>query len=114
VEIPIGASKNTCEIDDKTRIEEQIMSSQTFHQTPGGRIQEITEGVQFGLENLESFDPVTQELYRLLLAMIQYNLMIQKAEKIEVTPGSRAKRWSCYELKTKLEEPSRRSEPDLD
>jgi hypothetical protein len=71
-------------------------------------------GVQFGLENLKSFDLATQELYRLLPVMIHDNPMIQKAEKIEVTPGSRAKRWSCYELKAKLEEPSRRSEPDLD
>jgi hypothetical protein len=90
------------------------MSSQIFHQTPGGHVWEITVGVQFGLENLESFDPATQELYRLLPVMIHDNPMIQKAEKIEVTPGSRAKHWSCYELKTKLEEPPRRSEPELD
>jgi hypothetical protein len=40
------------------------MSSQLFHRTPRVRIQEITAGVQFRLGIIESFDPVTQELYR--------------------------------------------------
>jgi hypothetical protein len=30
-----GASKTTCEIDDKNRIEEQFIYSQIFHRTPG-------------------------------------------------------------------------------
>jgi hypothetical protein len=38
----IGASKNTCEIDNKNRIKELYISSQTFHRTPGGRVQKIT------------------------------------------------------------------------
>jgi hypothetical protein len=46
-------------------IEEQFISSQVFHRTPGGRVQETTVGVQFESLILESFDPVTQELYRL-------------------------------------------------
>jgi hypothetical protein len=43
----IGASKNTYEIDDKNRIEEQFISSQSFHRTPGERIWEITTKEQF-------------------------------------------------------------------
>jgi hypothetical protein len=56
-----NASKTTSDIDNKNRIKEQFRSSQAFHQTPG---------VQFEPRNLESFDPVTQELYRLLPATI--------------------------------------------
>jgi hypothetical protein len=59
-----GASKTTCEIDDKNRLEKQFISSQAFHRTPGGRVREITTGEQFKPRNLESFDPTTQELYR--------------------------------------------------
>jgi hypothetical protein len=33
-----GASKTTCEIDDKNRIEEQFISSQVFHRTPSMRV----------------------------------------------------------------------------
>jgi hypothetical protein len=46
------------------------MSSHAFHQTPGGRVREITVRVQFGVGNLEFFDPTTQEVYRLLPATI--------------------------------------------
>jgi hypothetical protein len=46
------------------------MSSQSFHRTPGGRVQKIIMGVQFELGNLESFRPATQELYRLHSAII--------------------------------------------
>jgi hypothetical protein len=46
------------------------MSSQSFHRTPDGRVQEITTEVQFELVNLESFGPATQELYRLHPAII--------------------------------------------
>jgi hypothetical protein len=42
-----SASKTTCEIDHKNRIEEQFISSQVFHQTPGGRVREITVGERF-------------------------------------------------------------------
>jgi hypothetical protein len=59
-----GASKITCEIDNKNRIEEQFISSQSFHQTPGGRVREITAKEQFKPRILESFVPTTQELYR--------------------------------------------------
>jgi hypothetical protein len=34
VKIRIGVSKNTCNIDDKNRIKEQYISSQSFHRTP--------------------------------------------------------------------------------
>jgi hypothetical protein len=44
-----------------TKIE--FKSSQAFHRTSGVRIQEITTGEQFEPQILESFDPVTQELY---------------------------------------------------
>jgi hypothetical protein len=54
-----------CNIDDKNRVKEQYISSQAFHRTPGGRVGEITAGEQFEARILESFDPVTQELYRL-------------------------------------------------
>jgi hypothetical protein len=37
------------------------MSSQIFHRTPDGRIQEITAGEQLEPRILESFDPVTQD-----------------------------------------------------
>jgi hypothetical protein len=58
------------EIDDKNRIKEQFISSQAFHRTPGGHIQEITARERFEPRILKSFDPVTQELYRLLPAMM--------------------------------------------
>jgi hypothetical protein len=60
----IGASKNTSDINDNNRIKEQFISSQAFHQTPGGRIREITIWVQLELENLEFFDPAAQEQHR--------------------------------------------------
>jgi hypothetical protein len=40
------------------------MYSQTFHRTPDRRVQKITVEEQFKPQNIESFDPVTQELYR--------------------------------------------------
>jgi hypothetical protein len=46
------------------------MSSQTFHRIIGGRVPEITAGERFEPRILESFDPVTQELYQLLPATI--------------------------------------------
>jgi hypothetical protein len=52
------------EIDDKNQIEEQFISSHVFHRTPGESVRETTAGEQFEPQNLESFDPVTQELYR--------------------------------------------------
>jgi hypothetical protein len=38
------------------------MLSESFHRTPGERVQKITAEVRFGLENLEFFDPVTQDM----------------------------------------------------
>jgi hypothetical protein len=60
------ASKTTSEIDDKNRIEEQFISSQVFHRTPDRRVRKITVEEQFESRTLESFDPVIQELYRLI------------------------------------------------
>jgi hypothetical protein len=50
--------------DNKNKIKNRFISSQTFHRTSDGRVQKITTGEQLELENLESFDPVTQELCR--------------------------------------------------
>jgi hypothetical protein len=41
-ETRINARKNTCEIDDKNQLKKQFISSQAFHRTSGGRIQEFT------------------------------------------------------------------------
>jgi hypothetical protein len=60
-EIRVDAGKTTCEIDGKNQIKEQFISSHAFHQTPSGRIREISTGEQFEPRNLESFDPTTQE-----------------------------------------------------
>jgi hypothetical protein len=51
-EIRNGVSK----INDKNWIEEQFISSQAFHQTTGGRVQETTAGEHLELGNLELFD----------------------------------------------------------
>jgi hypothetical protein len=59
-----GASKTTCKINDKNRLEKQFISSQSFHRTPGGRVRETTAREQFKPRILESFDPTTQESYR--------------------------------------------------
>jgi hypothetical protein len=39
-----GASKITSEIHDKNQIEEQFISPQAFHRTPGGRVHKTTMG----------------------------------------------------------------------
>jgi hypothetical protein len=70
VETRNGASKTTCEIDDKNQIEEQFISSQSFHRAPGGRIQKTTTGEQLKLENLDLFDPVAQDKTNFLPATI--------------------------------------------
>jgi hypothetical protein len=54
-----------CEIGNKNRLEKQYMPSEAFHRTPDGRIKEIIAEVRFGLGNLESFNPVTQDTDRL-------------------------------------------------
>jgi hypothetical protein len=54
----------------KNRVKKQFISSQAFYRTPGGHVREITAGEQFEPRILKSFDPVTQELYRLLPATI--------------------------------------------
>jgi hypothetical protein len=59
-----AASKTTSEINDKNWIEKQFMSSEAFHQTPDGRIQESIAEEQFKPRIFESFKPVTQKLYR--------------------------------------------------
>jgi hypothetical protein len=70
VKIQNSASKTTCEIDVKNWIEEQFISSQAFHRITGGHVQKITAVERFKPRNLESLDPMTQELYRYLPAMI--------------------------------------------
>jgi hypothetical protein len=79
-----SASKTTCEIDDKNRIEDHFISSQTFLRTPGGRVWKITVGEQFEPWILESFDPVTQELNRDLITIIlkqhEWKSMTRNAE----------------------------------
>jgi hypothetical protein len=62
-ETRLDANKNTCEIDNKSQTKIWFISSQIFHRTPCVRVQGITAGVHFRLINLESFDPVTQEVY---------------------------------------------------
>jgi hypothetical protein len=56
------------------------MSSQVFHRTPGVRVREITVKKQFEPQILESFDPMTQEVYRLIPAVIHNNPTTQNAE----------------------------------
>jgi hypothetical protein len=72
-EIRNGASKTTSEIDDENWIEKQFLSSQAFHGTPDGRVQEITAAEQFEPRILEYFVPVTQESYLLYSAQITTN-----------------------------------------
>jgi hypothetical protein len=47
-----------------------IYISQVFYRTPGGHAQKITAEEQFKPQILESFDPMTQELYRIHPATI--------------------------------------------
>jgi hypothetical protein len=60
----------TREIYDKNSTQKQFVSSQVFHRTPGGRVREITAGVNIELGNLESFGPVTPEIHRLHPAIL--------------------------------------------
>jgi hypothetical protein len=53
--------KTTSEIDDRNQLEKRFISSQAFHRTPAGRVQEITAREQFESQNLELFDPAAQE-----------------------------------------------------
>jgi hypothetical protein len=62
-----GANKTTREIDDKNSTQKQFISSQSFHRTPGGRVQKTTAGERFRPQILETFRPVTQEQYRVHL-----------------------------------------------
>jgi hypothetical protein len=57
-----GASKTTCKIDDKNQLKKEFISAQAFHQTPGGRVWEITAGNPFEPQILKIFNPVAQEL----------------------------------------------------
>jgi hypothetical protein len=52
-----GASKTTCEINDKNRIEEQFLFSQAFHRIHSGCVQIITTEVQFEIGNLKLSEP---------------------------------------------------------
>jgi hypothetical protein len=47
-----GASKITCEIDDKNQLEKQFISTQLFHRTIGERVQETTAGDDLNQEPL--------------------------------------------------------------
>jgi hypothetical protein len=81
-EIRNGARKTTCEIDDKNRFKNQFISSQAFHRTLDRRVYETTAEERFRLENFESFDPVTQELYRHLLHIEIYTKIGAFEEKL--------------------------------
>jgi hypothetical protein len=98
VETQNGASKTTCEIDDKNRIEEQLISSQTFYRTTGGRVQKITTKKQFKSRILESFGPATQEIYRHLPATIHKQL--GKVKSTENRTSSSDQRYESHETET--------------
>jgi hypothetical protein len=93
VETQNGASKTTCEIDDKNRIEEQLISSQTFYRTTSGRVQKITTKKQFKSRILESFGPATQEIYRHLSAT-------RKVKSTENRTSSSDQRYESHETET--------------
>jgi hypothetical protein len=57
-----GASKITSEIDDENQIKNSLYPHKDI--SPSGRVREITAEERFEPRILESFDPVTQELYR--------------------------------------------------
>jgi hypothetical protein len=84
VETQNGCSKITSKTDDKNQIKNRFITPQIFHQTHGGRVQEITAGEQLKLENFELFDPVAQELYRLHPATIQSHTRSCFGDKINV------------------------------
>jgi hypothetical protein len=77
----IDAGKNTCERDDKTQTKNQFMSSQAFHRTPCGRVQETTVWEWLELGNLEFFDPVAREYDRDKFLQ-QFNQNINKIEEV--------------------------------
>jgi hypothetical protein len=56
-----GASKTSCEIDDRNQLEKYFISSQAFHRTTSGRVREITAGERFESQILESFGSVTRD-----------------------------------------------------
>jgi hypothetical protein len=62
------------------------MPSEAFHRTIGGHVRETTAGERFEPRNLKSFDPVTQELYRLLPATIHTEIHT-KIEALELNHG---------------------------
>jgi hypothetical protein len=53
----------------KNRIEEQFISSQAFHRTPGERVQKITAEEQFKPRALESFNPTGFALQQFTLKL---------------------------------------------
>jgi hypothetical protein len=57
-----GVRKTSYEIDDINQLKKQFISPQIFHRTPGRHVRKTTTEVQFEPRNLESFDPMTQEL----------------------------------------------------
>jgi hypothetical protein len=56
--------------DDKNQIKNRFISSQLFRRTLDGRVREITVEERFEPRIIESFDPMIQELYRLLPTII--------------------------------------------
>jgi hypothetical protein len=84
VETQNCGSKTTSKTDDKNQIKNRFISPQTFHRTHGGRVQKITAREQLKLENLELFDLVAQELYRIHPATIQSHARSCFGEKINV------------------------------
>jgi hypothetical protein len=82
----INVSKNTCEIDDRNRIKEQYICSHAFHRTTGGSVRKVTVEEQFKPRILETFDPVTQKLYRHLPVTIhtEIHTKIKALEQAEL------------------------------
>jgi hypothetical protein len=78
--------------DDRNQLRKQFISSHAFHRTTDERVRKITVKKQFESRNLESFDLVTQEVFRYLTVTIHNNPTIQTVEKIQSSePESREK-----------------------
>jgi hypothetical protein len=80
------------ETDDKDQIKNRFISSQLFNRTADGRVYEITVGKRFKPRIIESFNLVTQKVYRLLPAMIHNQNSKKNQTKIDQRTHSEEKR----------------------